>query len=238
MKLFHVMSLLVSAAAISTMACSDGGGYSRLRGSQCPNWDKTKGPINFDALPGQEKLSLKPENGTIPAGEYIYQRATLFYIDDSGFRIQIRDTDHGKENFKGTQNCVRNALNAKSTTTFTASAIYKMSVTDTDRTAQQRNYRFFIDGEGRYQFEFVTDPANQDPPTKVHPVEADYAFIKLDANNFLIRQTGIAPEGQFWMEAVYTRVDPAPPPVPVEPVPVDPGQDPENSDQPENPEQP
>lgn len=221
MKLFQALSFLIAAAAVAQIACSDGGGFQHIEGNQCPNWDAKTGPISIDAAPGQEKLSLKAgePNNKVAAGSYAYQRADIFYIDNSGFRIQMRDVAVGEGQYAGRVTCVRNATDASAATAFSTKGMYTMKVEGETPVATERTYTFSIANDGKYVFDF-NSPPGEDAPTKTYPVESDYSFLKNSESSYELRSVGTTPHGRYWIIIHYGMTPPAPPAAPApEPVP-------------------
>jgi hypothetical protein len=195
MKFFQWLAPAVIFAAVSLLACS-GEGLSRVEGDQCP---EPYDPFPITASGGQTKVSPKPED--LLPGNYAYERADIYYVDNSGFRMQMMDTPSGDNQWKGNVTCVRNASEAPQGMAFSLQGISGMKTDALNKTADTlvRNYDFHMGDDGKYIFNF-TDGGNQDSPGKVMPIDdPNYIFIKDSDTAYEIRMTKQTATGQYWI---------------------------------------
>lgn len=190
-----VRTALVFSLAV-TFLSSCGAGRSRPRGKQCAS---DYNPIKVDIQDSNvQKISLNPDSKEVPAGEYKYLQAELFYSDKTNnLMFHIRNQiDKKTGQTQSSIVCVRGfkqetQLHLKQTT----SGMKSMKLDGSGKTTYSVA-SFIVDFDGYFlRSPLIEDPDNNEkPPTpeKLYQTKGgEFSFYKLsnDGKQFELRST-------------------------------------------------
>jgi hypothetical protein len=190
--LFRIL-LPIGSLFVFISACSNGGQNSPA-GAQC---EESYKPINMSPAPNLQKVSLKPNDTTLPVntinlpvGTYSYSRADLYYSDnrkvnDGNFNVHIQDVPQGDgKTFKPSMVCARDVKSLVIGTSVDTMGVSQIKVsldpanpTQNIVVATAHKYAFTLEPpNGLIKYDFpLPNPA--DPATKTFP-SLEQAFDK------------------------------------------------------------
>jgi len=192
---------------LTALAACNGGGSRRTVAGQCPAG--TYEPVPKKVGAHQKTVSLKADDGALPAGEYSYEGAIMFFDGKNGLRMQIHDVRQRDGKFKSHVACVRNAQRPLNAFSMTGIRSLKVDKNDPKKiTAEVTDYTVHLDGK------FVTK-SESDPKKKLQNPKDAYAnmqdsfLVSTDKNtvNYEIRSWTSDAHGEYFLKINLRRAD-------------------------------
>lgn len=203
--------LIAFAGLILLSACSGGNRYLDTQGKICAN---NYAPLSL-TITGQKvrKISIDPADGDLPAGDYAYNGADVYYYNPQlNQRVFFQDAwSDQKKAFVVKNGCVGGLEPGQE---FSASITGVKSIevqSSTKSIYKVRNYEVTLDSKTNQLSRTAKDGEAAQPdsnPSKVFDNEiSDYNFYQVDANNYELRVRAVsATTGQeLWLAVRYVR---------------------------------
>ena len=207
MKLFQIFSL--ASLTLATLLACNSGGRNVIAGRQCP---ADYNPVNWQA-DKQGKTWEKGQNeGSIPVGTYVYQRADLIFTQkgDKGAIVHVEDSNQ-RGVFKTFTNCVRNGQKVLEQNLGATVNVVSKIVSKADKT---------LDFEAKEMSFKVTDgrlvaasKAVTEKPTsleKIYEGKSKLLYLLPKANNnvdYEVRSVYEDNVGTYVMSVTFKRID-------------------------------
>lgn len=211
------ISFAILSISLLFSACSEGGRRSVDGRFFCV--------ANYNPLPlsikNAQKLSLKPEDGEIPAGEYTFEGADFFVKDTQAggtqpIQIHVREDRNKFNNMENSTVCA-SGLQPSMTFEHESTGIAKMTVQENGKIDfQTRIFAFSLDQTHGLRRTFTDgDKTTDQPPSKVYDgkpgATSEYYLFKKSNTAYEIRAVDTFADGmKYFLSTRLKRVDLAP----------------------------
>ncbi len=200
MKLFQLFTVLAFSTLVAA-ACSSRG-LPSLGGRQCPaNWN----PVPKTTTGNQQKVWGKgSDESAIPAGTYNYDHADLYYVDKSGFTIQISEGKDRAGVFKPSIYCVSSPgkVNLKALNGLIAQGASKLSLST--NTVETRQLGFEI-VDGHLQEKSQAGPTTDSLSKAYDSKLSDFFLMKTSDVDYQVRSFGEDANGTYSLSMYFKK---------------------------------
>jgi len=216
-----------------TLANCDSGGGKKVTGARCP---AEYNPVEMNVTPDKKIALDNIPQQAVPTGEYVLSNASLYYTDNSGFRVLISDGAITDKGYKGKIGCVRNADKMVEGTVVQVDGISLFNIASSPdgegsfyRTTSGdiKQFGFTIRGRAIVTQVENTNRKVQGSLSKVYESAQSSFMFKVSDTVYEIRSSGQTPHGQYRLAVRLTFRTPKAtkfvlPPRPVTPEPHEP----------------
>jgi len=198
--------LVSTVLVIAATGCSSDG-VNRDEGARCP---ENFQPISMEVASGEQRISLSPDDLQIPIGEFLYNGASFFFVEETGFMIYFNDAPLAAQSSVPAINCVRNATKASADPGITAQGVIAMKMESPLKVLSTVKEFGFNFTDGRVKTSFVEAAEKVDYPSKAYSTDpANPSFMVKNAGSetaYEIRSRQTIPgKGTYWLSVRLTK---------------------------------